>query len=223
MALQELLAHNYSLQSSHYNCRSWRTPPEVRRIVDAFLARFKEELGSSACGASACAVLFNALQWHDAQQQQQQQQSRPPTSSLLPLAFAPDTVALTEINCISLVGVIRNGERGYAVLVGGGLSSVPRIARDLGVWIREDEAMPVMRALLDAWKDDLRYRLSRVKARMKFMVDDRGPEADLILGLVRGVHGDGGFQARADITQVAFELALAFLFRRVVLRAFEAH
>ena len=81
-----------------------------------------------------------------------------------------------EINCISLVGVIRDGEKGFAVLVGGGLSSVPRIARDLGVWIREDEAMPVMRALLDAWKEDLRYRISRVKARMKFMVDDRGPE-----------------------------------------------
>ena len=81
-----------------------------------------------------------------------------------------------EINCISLVGALRDGERGFAVLVGGGLSSVPRLARDLGVWIREDEAMPVMRALLDAWKEDLRYRVSRVKARMKFMVDDRGPE-----------------------------------------------
>ena len=33
-----------------------------------------------------------------------------------------------------------------------------------------------MRALLDAWKEDLRYRVSRVKARMKFMVDDYGPE-----------------------------------------------
>ncbi len=81
-----------------------------------------------------------------------------------------------EINCISLVGALSDGERGFAVLVGGGLSSVPRIARDLGVWIREDEAMPVMRALLDAWKEDLRYRISRVKARMKFMVDDLGPE-----------------------------------------------
>ena len=34
----------------------------------------------------------------------------------------------------------------------------------------------MLRALLDAWKEDLRYRLSRVKARLKFMVDDRGPE-----------------------------------------------
>ena len=81
-----------------------------------------------------------------------------------------------EINCISLVGVLRDGEPGFAVLVGGGLSSVPRLARELGVWIRPDEALPVLRALLDAWREDLRYRVSRVKARLKFMVDDRGPE-----------------------------------------------
>ena len=36
--------------------------------------------------------------------------------------------------------------------------------------------MPVLRALLDAWQEDLRYRISRVKARFKFMVDDYGAE-----------------------------------------------
>ena len=81
-----------------------------------------------------------------------------------------------EINCIALVGAIRDGEPGFGVLVGGGLSSVPRLARDLGVFIRVDEALPVLCALLDAWKDDLKYRVSRVKARIKFMVDDLGPE-----------------------------------------------
>jgi sulfite reductase beta subunit-like hemoprotein len=81
-----------------------------------------------------------------------------------------------EINCISLVGVLRDGEPGFAVLVGGGLSSVPRLARGLGVFVRPDEALPVLRALLDAWKEDLTYRVSRVKARMKFMVDDYGPD-----------------------------------------------
>ena len=81
-----------------------------------------------------------------------------------------------EINCIALVGAIRDGEPGFGVLVGGGLSSVPRLARDLGVFIRVDEALPVLCALLDAWKEDLRYRVSRVKARIKFMVDDLGPE-----------------------------------------------
>lgn len=81
-----------------------------------------------------------------------------------------------EINCISLVGVLRDGEPGFAVLVGGGLSSVPRIARDLGVFVRPDEAIPVLRAILDTWRDDLRWRVSRVKSRMKFMVDALGPE-----------------------------------------------
>ncbi len=81
-----------------------------------------------------------------------------------------------EINCISLVGVLRDGEPGFAVLVGGGLSSVPRLARELGVFVPVDQALPVLRALLDAWKEDLRYRLSRVKARLKFMVDDLGAD-----------------------------------------------
>jgi sulfite reductase (ferredoxin) len=81
-----------------------------------------------------------------------------------------------EINCIALVGALRDGEPGFAVLVGGGLSSVPRLARDLGVFVPVDEALSVLRALLDAWKEDLRYRLSRVKARLKFMVDDLGAD-----------------------------------------------
>jgi ferredoxin-nitrite reductase len=81
-----------------------------------------------------------------------------------------------EINCISLVGVLRDGEPGFCVLVGGGLSSVPRIARELGVFLRPDEAIPVLRAILDTWRDDLRWRVSRVKSRMKFMVDALGPD-----------------------------------------------
>src|SRR6185436_13357326 len=68
------------------------------------------------------------------------------------------------------------GVEGFGVLVGGGLSSVPRIARDLGVFVPTEEAVEVLRALLDSWKEDLRYRVSRVKARMKFMVDDYGPD-----------------------------------------------
>ena len=99
-----------------------------------------------------------------------------PRKHKISIAACADRCNAPEINCISLVGVIHEGEEGYAVLVGGGLSSVPRIARDLGVFIRKEQAMPVLCALLDAWREDLRYRVSRVKSRMKFMVDDYGPE-----------------------------------------------
>ena len=81
-----------------------------------------------------------------------------------------------EINCISLVGAVHEGVEGFGIRVGGGLSSVPRIARDLGVFVPKEETVEVLRALLDAWKEDTRYRISRVKARMKFMVDDYGPD-----------------------------------------------
>ncbi|MBV9280575.1 MAG: nitrite/sulfite reductase, partial [Chloroflexi bacterium] len=80
------------------------------------------------------------------------------------------------INCIALVGTVKDGRQGYAVRVGGGLSSAPRISQHLGVFVPEAEALEVLRAILDAWRTNLKYRMSRAKARLKFMVDDYGPE-----------------------------------------------
>ncbi|HEX6970668.1 MAG TPA: nitrite/sulfite reductase [Limnochordia bacterium] len=82
-----------------------------------------------------------------------------------------------EIHDVALVGV-KDGERvGFTVWVGGGLSTVPRIAKPLGVFIEPSEGLEVLRAIVDTWSNNLRYRMSRVKARFKFMVDDYGPEA----------------------------------------------
>ncbi len=86
-----------------------------------------------------------------------------------------------EINCIVFVGARQlgpaAGERlGFSVRVGGGLSSTPRIARDLGVFVEPDEVLPTARAILDVWRHDLKYRMSRAKARLKFLVDDYGAD-----------------------------------------------
>jgi sulfite reductase beta subunit-like hemoprotein len=99
-----------------------------------------------------------------------------PRKHKITIAACADRCNAPEINCISLIGVVHEGVEGFAFQVGGGLSSVPRIARNLGVFVPKDEALEVTRALLDAWKEDLTYRVSRVKSRMKFMVDDYGPE-----------------------------------------------
>ena len=99
-----------------------------------------------------------------------------PRKHKITIAACPDRCNAPEINCIALVGAVHEGVEGFGVQVGGGLSSVPRIARDLGVFVAKEEAVEVLRALLDAWKEDLRYRVSRVKARMKFMVDDYGAD-----------------------------------------------
>jgi ferredoxin-nitrite reductase len=99
-----------------------------------------------------------------------------PRKHKITISACADRCNAPEINCISLVGAIHEGREGFAVLAGGGLSSVPRLARDLGVFVPKEEALEVTRALLDVWREDLTYRVSRVKSRMKFMVDDYGPE-----------------------------------------------
>jgi ferredoxin-nitrite reductase len=92
------------------------------------------------------------------------------------ISACADRCNAPEINCVSLIGtVLDDGREGFAVHVGGGLSSVPRIARDLGVFVPKEEANEVLGAVTSVWSEDLKYRVSRVKARLKFMVDDLGP------------------------------------------------
>jgi ferredoxin-nitrite reductase len=95
------------------------------------------------------------------------------------IASCPDRCNAPEINCVSLVGVVHAGRDGYAVQVGGGLSSVPRIARNLGVFVPKEQANEILGAVTTVWSEDLKYRMSRVKARLKFMVDDIGVEGML--------------------------------------------
>lgn len=99
-----------------------------------------------------------------------------PRKHKITVACCPAQCNLPEMHCIALIGLIHEGVEGYAVRIGGGLSTAPRIARDLETFVPREEAMPLLRAILDLWKADTRYRVSRVKARFKFMVDDYGPE-----------------------------------------------
>jgi ferredoxin-nitrite reductase len=95
------------------------------------------------------------------------------------IASCADRCNAPEINCVSLVGVVHEGREGFAVQVGGGLASVPRIARDLGVFVPVEGANEILGAVTTVWSEDLKYRMSRVKARLKFMVDDIGAEGML--------------------------------------------
>ena len=97
-----------------------------------------------------------------------------PRKHKITIAACPHQCNAPEIHCIALVGTLREGRPGFAVRVGGGLSTWPRLADDLGVWVPVEEAVPVLRAIVDVWREDLRYRLSRTRARLKFMVHDVG-------------------------------------------------
>jgi sulfite reductase beta subunit-like hemoprotein len=100
-----------------------------------------------------------------------------PRKHKITIAACPYQCNAPEINCIALVGTVQQGRAGFAVRVGGGQSSTPRLSRDLGVFITRDQALPVLRAIIDTWQSTTEYRLSRVKARLKFMIDDYGVDA----------------------------------------------
>lgn len=92
------------------------------------------------------------------------------------ISACPAQCNAPEIHDVALIAVLKDGRPGFAVRVGGGLSATPRLARDLGVFVPVEEAIEVLRAITDVWQHNRRYRLSRAKARIKFMVDDYGPE-----------------------------------------------
>jgi sulfite reductase beta subunit-like hemoprotein/molybdopterin converting factor small subunit len=95
------------------------------------------------------------------------------------ISACPAQCNAPEIHDVALVGMLKDGRPGFAVRVGGGLSATPRLSRDMGVFVPAEPAdgvIEVLRAITDVWQHNLRYRVSRVKARIKFMVDDYGAD-----------------------------------------------
>jgi sulfite reductase (ferredoxin) len=84
--------------------------------------------------------------------------------------------AIHEINDIALVGVVNGqGEIGYDLWVGGGLSTNPMIGKRLGAFVRPDQAAEVWAGVTGLFRD-YGYRRLRHRARIKFLVADWGPE-----------------------------------------------
>ena len=83
--------------------------------------------------------------------------------------------AQPDINCASAFGVRRNGEAGYGVMFGGGLSSSPHMAQRLPYFLQPAQVWPVIEAASKIFRDE-GYRLKRNRARFKFLVADWGVE-----------------------------------------------
>jgi sulfite reductase (ferredoxin) len=83
--------------------------------------------------------------------------------------------AIHEINDVAFVGV-RNadGEAGYDLWVGGGLSTNPMIGQRLGAFVRPGQVAEVWAGVAGLFRD-YGYRRLRHRARIKFLVADWGP------------------------------------------------
>ena len=81
-----------------------------------------------------------------------------------------------EINDVAFVGVPGpDGEPGYDLWVGGGLSTNPMIGKRLGAFVRPDQVAEVWAGVTSVFRD-YGYRRLRHRARLKFLMADWGPE-----------------------------------------------
>ncbi|MFB3922853.1 MAG: nitrite/sulfite reductase [Terriglobia bacterium] len=87
--------------------------------------------------------------------------------------------AAAGIHDVGLIARVRgsNGtaHRGFKVLVGGGLGSLPTEAATLTEFLPEEELIPTIEAILRVFKEHGNYK-NKLKARMKFVLRAKGIE-----------------------------------------------
>jgi ferredoxin-nitrite reductase len=85
--------------------------------------------------------------------------------------------AQAEINDIGLLPArLEDGTIGFNLRVGGGLSDGPRMASDIDVFVRPEDAVEITRGIAQAF-GELGDRGNRWTARMRYLVQRIGPEA----------------------------------------------
>lgn len=87
-----------------------------------------------------------------------------------------DDTGLSYLHDIGYIAKVKDGVRGFKVMVGGGLGSQPRHADVLFDFVETDKIIPIMEGVLRVF-DRYGERKSRAKARMKFLLKDIGLEA----------------------------------------------
>ena len=85
--------------------------------------------------------------------------------------------AQAEINDIGLLPArLEDGTLGFNLRVGGGLSDGPRMASDIDVFVRPEDAVEITRGVAQVF-GELGDRENRWTARMRYLVQKIGPEA----------------------------------------------
>jgi sulfite reductase (ferredoxin) len=93
----------------------------------------------------------------------------------------PSWCSVPEINDVGLTAVRHNGQVGYSLRVGGGLSREPHIAVKLDAFILPDQVHAVVRAVAEIFREQQGLRESRERARLKYLFLKEGWTAETFL------------------------------------------
>jgi sulfite reductase beta subunit-like hemoprotein len=83
--------------------------------------------------------------------------------------------AVAGIHDVGLIARVRGSQRGFKVLVGGGLGSLPTEAGVLSEFLPAEELLPTVEAVLRVFSET-GNRKNKLKARMKFVLREKGIE-----------------------------------------------
>lgn len=86
-----------------------------------------------------------------------------------------DDTAFAFIHDLGFIPRIKDGKRGFKVVIGGGLGANPTLAQLAYEFLEEDQVVPLCEAVLRVF-DRYGERNRRMKARMKFLMNDIGLE-----------------------------------------------
>src|SRR6056297_1288468 len=86
---------------------------------------------------------------------------------------SPNDRAVIMAHDIGLQIVARDDEIGYRVIVGGGLGRTPMIGKVLNDFVRQDDLLPYIEAVVSVW-NQVGRRDNKYKARIKITVHEHG-------------------------------------------------
>jgi sulfite reductase (ferredoxin) len=93
----------------------------------------------------------------------------------------PSWCSHPEINDIAFTATKFNGQIGYSLRVGGGLSKEPHLAVRLNAFVLPEQAVRVTRATAEIFREQQSLRENRAQARMKYLFMKEGWTADSFL------------------------------------------
>lgn len=86
-----------------------------------------------------------------------------------------EDTGLSYLHDLGFIAKINNGKRGFKVMLGGGLGSQPKHAIELYEFLETDKIIPLTESVLRVF-DRYGERSKRIKARLKFLIEEIGLE-----------------------------------------------
>src|SRR3974390_356817 len=104
-----------------------------------------------------------------------------PRKFKISITGCPTWCTYPEINDIALTPATHDGQVGFSVRVGGGLSNEPHLAVRLDAFVLPEQAVSVVRAITEIFRDQQVLRESRDRARLKYLFTKEGWTPDRFL------------------------------------------